>query len=205
MSLVRFPHRSSLIIWSLSLQVLIKEVEASRLQSSSTSASGTKRLSGPGGGSRPPSGGPPPPAAAAGIVVQAGNDAAAAPRSRPLSTGRRHQLLGSTAAALPEAAAAAVAVVPAVGTPPGGLPADNGVHCSTSRPDSGSGGSSSSHRDSAARNGSGGDADVLRVEVARLTREVTQLRVENQNMYWLVDEHKAMRAEIKRLKEERGS
>jgi hypothetical protein len=45
------------------------------------------------------------------------------------------------------------------------------------------------------------DAGRLAAEVARLTREVTQLRLENRNMYWLVDEHKTMRAEIKRLKE----
>lgn len=40
------------------------------------------------------------------------------------------------------------------------------------------------------------EAVVLRAEVEKLRREVKRLELENQNMYWLADEYKRLKAEL---------
>lgn len=49
------------------------------------------------------------------------------------------------------------------------------------------------------------ETEQLRAEVARLTRELKQLQVENQNVYWLAEEYKTAKAELKKLQGAAGA
>lgn len=49
------------------------------------------------------------------------------------------------------------------------------------------------------------ETEHLRAEVARLTRELKQLQVENQNVYWLAEEYKTAKAELKKLQGAAGA